>query len=201
MDEKKYIDSIFEQYAPTKELLELKEEISINLHENITEHLRAGLSKQEAFLKAKEDLGDVEQILVGFRKKENNIWKLIYYILSLSMVVGFFVVIITFFSQIGWEGAFLALGCMYPFFVIQPAYVLWYKMKKNQNMGWRNFTGITLVFLLFFVINILESLVREKYYFGSIQQGLENASFEIVLAIFLLCITIYAWNKNKMNEK
>lgn len=201
MDEKKYIDSIFAQYAPTKELLELKEEIFINLHENITEHIKAGLGKQEAFLKAIEDLGDVEQILGGFPKKENNIWKFIYYILGFSMVVGFFVAMITFFSQIGWEGAFLALGCMYPFFVIQPAYILWYKMKKTQNRGWRNLTGITLVFFLFFFINILESLVREKYYFGSVQQGLENVSVEMVLAIFLLCITIYAWNKNKINEK
>lgn len=197
MDEKKYIDSIFEQYVPTKELLELKEEIAVNLHENIIELLKTGLSKEEAFFQAKEDLGDVEQILVEFPKKENRILKSIYYVLGLSMIVGLIIILITFLSQIGWKGTFLALGCMYPFLVIQPAYIFWYKMKKTQRMGWRNLAGITLAFFLFFFINILESLAREKYYFNSVRQGFAYLSFELVLAICLLCITIYAFKKCK----
>jgi len=35
MDEKEYLNHLFDQYVQTQELLELKEEVSINLHENI----------------------------------------------------------------------------------------------------------------------------------------------------------------------
>ena len=133
MDERKYLNNIFDQYVQTQELLELKEEIYTNLHESILENLKEGLNKEEAFLKAVEDLGDMEQILGEFSKKKENIWKWLYYISSVSIVVGFFGALITFFDQIGWDGAFWALGCLYPFCVVQFAYIIWYRIGKVKK--------------------------------------------------------------------
>ena len=64
---------------------------------------------------------------------KGGIWKWLYYILGVSIVIGLLVALITFFDQIGWNGAFLSLGCLYPFCVIQPAYILWYKMEKTKK--------------------------------------------------------------------
>lgn len=133
MNEKEYLDQIFDQYVPTKELLELKEEISINLHESIVDYLKEGMDKQEAFSKAVEDLGELDQIMGRFIKKKANIWKWLYYISGVSIIIGILVALITFFDQIGWNGAFLSLGCLYPFCVIQSAYILWYKMEKTKK--------------------------------------------------------------------
>ena len=90
MDEKEYLNHLFDQYVQTQELLELKEEVSINLHENIVAYLKEGLNKKEAFLKAVEDLGELEQILGEFAKKKENIWKWLYYISVTSIIIGLF---------------------------------------------------------------------------------------------------------------
>ena len=135
MDEKEYLNHLFDQYVQTQELLELKEEVSINLHENIVAYLKEGLNKKEAFLKAVEDLGELEQILGEFAKKKENIWKWLYYISVTSIIIGLFFGVITFLDQIGWNGAFLALGCLYPFCVVQSAYIIWYKIGKQKRLG------------------------------------------------------------------
>ena len=186
MDEKEYLNHLFDQYVQTQELLELKEEVSINLHENIVAYLKEGLNKKEAFLKAVEDLGELEQILGEFAKKKENIWKWLYYISVTSIIIGLFFGVITFLDQIGWNGAFLALGCLYPFCVVQSAYIIWYKIGKAKKTGWNNLTGITVSVFLFLIINIVESIFREKYYYGSMLQGLENVAAEIMLAAISL---------------
>lgn len=201
MDEKEYLNHLFDQYVQTQELLELKEEVSINLHENIVAYLKEGLNKKEAFLKAVEDLGELEQILGEFAKKKENIWKWLYYISVTSIIIGLFFGVITFLDQIGWNGAFLALGCLYPFCVVQSAYIIWYKIGKAKKTGWNNLTGITVSVFLFLIINIVESIFLEKYYYGSMLQGLENVAAEIMLAAISLSIAIYAWRKSKVNEK
>jgi len=163
--------------------------------------LKEGLNKKEAFLKAVEDLGELEQILGEFAKKKENIWKWLYYISVTSIIIGLFFGVITFLDQIGWNGAFLALGCLYPFCVVQSAYIIWYKIGKAKKTGWNNLTGITVSVFLFLIINIVESIFREKYYYGSMLQGLENVAAEIMLAAISLSIAIYAWRKSKVNEK
>ena len=68
-------------------------------------------------------------------------------------------------------------------------------------MGWRNLTGIASAVSFFFIINIVESMVREKYYYGSMVQGLEKVAAELVLVVLSLIIAIYAWKRNKIIEK
>ena len=48
MNEKEYLNHLFDQYVQTQELLELKEEVAINLHESIVDYLKEGLNKKEA---------------------------------------------------------------------------------------------------------------------------------------------------------
>lgn len=197
MDEKEYLNRIFNQYVQTQELLELREEISQNLHESITDYLKEGLTKQAAFSKAVEDLGELEQILDGFAKKSVNVWKYLYYIASVSIGIGLIVACVTFLDQIGWKGGFLALGCLYPFCIVQSAYILWYKAGKAKKTVWNNVAGIASAVFLFFLVNVVETIFREKYYYDSFRQGIETLAAEIAIAIIAMWITIYACRKNR----
>lgn len=197
MDEKEYVNRIFNQYIQTQELLELKEEISQNLHENIMDYLKQGLTKQAAFSKAVEDLGELEQILGGFSRKSADVFKWIYYIASVSAGIGLIIACVTFFEQIGWNGGFLALGCLYPFSIVQSAYILWYKVGKAKKTVWNNVAGIATAVFLFFLVNVVETIFREKYYCDSFKQGIENSAAEIAIAIVALGIAIFAYRRNK----
>lgn len=201
MDEKEYVNRIFNQYVQTQELLDLKEEISLNLHESIKDYMKEGLTKEVSFSKAIEDLGELEQILTEFKKKSTNVWKWLYYIACGCVGIGLIFACVTFLDQIGWKGGFLALGCLYPFCIVQFSYILWYKASKLQRTVWNNIAGIASAICLFFLVNVLETILREKYYYGDIKLGIENSAMEIALTAIAAVILIYAWGRRKVNTR
>jgi len=74
---KEYVDSLFSDIYETKQLKELKEEVSVNLMEKINDYTANGESKESAFEKAKEELGDMSELIeslkkVSSEKKEDN---------------------------------------------------------------------------------------------------------------------------------
>lgn len=195
MDEKEYVNRIFDQYVQTQELLDLKEEVSLNLHESINDYKKDGFTKEVAFSKAIEDLGELEPLLTEFKKKSTNVWKWLYYFACGSVVIGLIFAGITFLEQIGWKGGFLALGCLYPFCIVQFSYILWYRASKLQRTVWNNIAGIATAVFLFFLINVLEMILREKYYYDEITLGIENSAIEIGILAIATVITIYAWRR------
>lgn len=65
---KKYVDNLFLDIYDTKELRELKEEISANLLEKVNDLVSNGKNEEEAFREAVSNLGDMDE-LVGNLKR------------------------------------------------------------------------------------------------------------------------------------
>jgi hypothetical protein len=69
---KKYIDSLFSDIHETKQLKELKEEVSANLMEKVNDYIANGTSEENAFEKAKDELGDMNELIEGLKKVSIN---------------------------------------------------------------------------------------------------------------------------------
>lgn len=65
---KKYVDDLFSDIYDTKQLRELKEEVSANLSEKINDFVASGFSKEDAFKKAVSSLGDMSELVESLRK-------------------------------------------------------------------------------------------------------------------------------------
>lgn len=64
----KYVDSLFTDIYETKQLRELKEEISANLLEKINDFIASGDQADAAFKKAVSDLGDMRELVDSLKK-------------------------------------------------------------------------------------------------------------------------------------
>ena len=69
---KKYVDSLFLDIYETKQLQELKEEISANLLERINDLVDSGSSVDEAFKKAVSNLGDMNELVENLKDASND---------------------------------------------------------------------------------------------------------------------------------
>lgn len=65
---KKYVDNLFSDIYETRQLRELKEEISGNLLEKVSDLVASGKSEDEAFKKGISDLGDMSELVENLRK-------------------------------------------------------------------------------------------------------------------------------------
>ncbi len=65
---KKYVDGLFSDIYDTKQLKELKEEVSANLLEKINDYIAAGHSEEESFEKAAAELGDMSELVENLKK-------------------------------------------------------------------------------------------------------------------------------------
>ncbi|HWI54480.1 MAG TPA: permease prefix domain 1-containing protein [Desulfobacteria bacterium] len=65
---KKYVDDLFSDIYDTKQLGELKEEVSANLIEKVNDFISSGESKEDAFNKAVSGLGDMSELVENLRK-------------------------------------------------------------------------------------------------------------------------------------
>ena len=65
---KKYVDGLFADIYETKQLLELKEEISANLLEKVNDLVAGGNSEEIAFNKAVSSLGDMNELIGNLKK-------------------------------------------------------------------------------------------------------------------------------------
>jgi hypothetical protein len=69
---KKYVDSLFSGIYDTKQLRELKEEVSANLMEKINDYIAGGSSEASAFSKAASELGDMSELIDSLKKVSIN---------------------------------------------------------------------------------------------------------------------------------
>lgn len=65
---KRYVDNLFLEIYQTKELNELKEEMTSNLLEKIKDFIDNGHGENEAFNKSVSDLGDTSELVEGLKK-------------------------------------------------------------------------------------------------------------------------------------
>lgn len=65
---KRYVDNLFSDIHDTKQLRELKEEVSANLLDKINDFITSGDNEQEAFNKAVSSLGDMSELVESLRK-------------------------------------------------------------------------------------------------------------------------------------
>lgn len=64
---KRYVDDLFSDIYDTKQLHELKEEVSANLLEKINDFIASGDDREEAFNKAVSGLGDMSELVENLR--------------------------------------------------------------------------------------------------------------------------------------
>ena len=75
---KKYVDNIFSDIHDTKQLQELKEEVSANLLEKVNDYIENGNNEDDAFKKAISSIGDMSELVENLKKasyiktQENN---------------------------------------------------------------------------------------------------------------------------------
>ncbi|KYH28214.1 permease prefix domain 1-containing protein [Clostridium colicanis] len=65
---KKYVDNLFADIYDTKQLSELKEEISANLLEKINDLRASGMKEDEAFNEAVSSLGNMDELVENLKK-------------------------------------------------------------------------------------------------------------------------------------
>ncbi len=59
----KHIETLFQPYEKTEELLEFKSEILLNLTDRYNDYLEEGLSQEDAFDKTIQSIGDMAQLI------------------------------------------------------------------------------------------------------------------------------------------
>jgi hypothetical protein len=68
---KKYVDDLFVDIYDTKQLRELKEEVTANLIEKVNDLVANGINKDEAFKNAVSSLGDMGELVENLKKASN----------------------------------------------------------------------------------------------------------------------------------
>lgn len=72
---KKYVDDLFSDIYETKQLRELKEEVSANLLDKISDFVKSGYSEDDAFKKAVSSLGDMNELVESLKRASKEKFK------------------------------------------------------------------------------------------------------------------------------
>ena len=145
---KKYVDNLFSGIYETKELNELKEEISSNLLEKIKDFIDDGYSENEAFNKAISDLGNMSELVEGlkkaserkayedmYKKQPINKKHVIGYILASAILLfGIMVSGITYFDA---KDLLSAIGTLMPLLIVSVGIFVYFGLTQEtkQNYG------------------------------------------------------------------
>jgi len=65
-----WVDGRFAGFAQTDKVREQKEELETHMVDRIREHMANSMDFEQAFIAAKEDLGDLDELLTGFEHKK-----------------------------------------------------------------------------------------------------------------------------------
>lgn len=113
-----------------------------------------------------------------------------------SILLGILLAFMTFMNYGGLLGAFLAVGTLYPFVILQTAYVTWYIGRERKNI-WNIVASVTCAAFLFLIIDIAENIMCTLYY-GDKWNGLaQTYSGQIIFAVLFLMIMLFALVQNK----
>ena len=65
-----WVDGLFAGFAQTDEVREQKEELQTHITDRVKEHMANSMDFDRAFAMAKEDLGDLDELLASFERKK-----------------------------------------------------------------------------------------------------------------------------------
>lgn len=171
---KGYVDNLFSEIYQTKELNELKEEITSNLLEKIKDFIDNGHGENEAFNKAVSDLGDTSELVEGLKKaSKQKIYEDMhtkqpidkkhvfgYVIASTVLLFGIMLSGITY-SEV--KDLLSAVGALMPFIVISTGLFVYFGLtqetKQNYGMKWKRAMGYSLATMMLLLGILLTGLV------------------------------------------
>lgn len=153
MQAESYVDRLFAGYEDTPELLDFKEEITVNLKERIKELQSKGLGPDAAFEKAVAELGDITKIADEIsRRKRNEVISRMYFrtmpaldnvhVIGYVVAAGVFLfgVVTSLSIYFSSRDAFLAIASLMPF--VTPSVgafvflLLTQETRRNMPMRW-----------------------------------------------------------------
>lgn len=113
-----------------------------------------------------------------------------------SILLGIILAVTTVLNYGGLFGAFLAVGTLYPFVILQTAYVVWYAGRERKNI-WNIVAAVTCAAFMFLAIDIAENILSAINYRSDWQGSVQADSAQIVFAVLFLVIMIFSMVQNK----
>ena len=129
-------------------------------------------------------------------KKKIGILTLLYWACIGCMIFGILFAILTFMNYGGLFGAFLAVGTLYPFVILQCAYVVGYLGRARKNI-WNIVAAVTCAAVLFLAIDIAENIMCTIYYRDSYDSLGQMYSGQIIFAVLFFIIMVFALVQNR----
>lgn len=129
-------------------------------------------------------------------KKKISILTVLYWACIGCVILGILFAILTFIDYGGLFGAFLAVGTLYPFVILQSAYMVWYCGRQRKNI-WNIVAAVTCAAVLFLAIDIAENIMCTIYYrdsYGSLGQMYAG---QIIFAILFFLMMVFALVQNR----
>lgn len=113
-----------------------------------------------------------------------------------SILFGIILAVTTLMNYGGLFGAFLAVGTLYPFVILQTAYVVWYIGRERKNI-WNIVAAVTCAAVMFLAIDIAENILSAMNYRSDWSGKIQTYSGQIIFAVLFLIIMIFALIQNK----
>lgn len=179
---KNYVDPLFSNIHETKQLRELKEEISTNLLDKINDFIAHGRNPDEAFHQAVADLGDMSELIESLKKASDakgneNLFPIGkkhvigYVTASAVLLIGMMVGGIVCLQQKGW---LVALAFFMPFILVAaPIYIYFGLTQETATDYGMNHKRA-----------LLYSLASEILLFGVFASGIEHFQNQSIVVVF-----------------
>jgi hypothetical protein len=183
---KKHVDNLFTDIYETKQLRELKEEISANVLEKIHDLIASGYSADAAFQKAVSDLGDMSELIGSLKKASEakvseNMFKPVpidkkhiigYVTASVSLLLGLMFAGFVYLQQ---KELPTALAYLMPFVLVSAPLFIYFGLTQEtqQDYGMTSKRALTY------------SVASEIFLFGAVASGIEYFQGQNLAIIFL----------------
>ena len=69
-----YVEDLFKNAPTTRDILDIKEELAYNLNEKFEELVRGGISKENAFQKVTEGVGNIQELIMEAQKPKSRMF-------------------------------------------------------------------------------------------------------------------------------
>lgn len=184
-----YIDTTFNQYKKSSELLRLKEEISSNLKENILSKQKQGMSEEAASQSAIEELGDLSALLTGYPRNDS-LYRILHWVSMGCIALGLLLTLFTYLGQPNLRGSYLAVGILHPFVDLQVAYLVWENKQYFRNI-FRNIAAVSTAIGVFLTIDTLSSCLGYQHLNHTLEGIGPIISSEVFLAVAAFAAVLF----------
>ncbi|TDT50262.1 permease prefix domain 1-containing protein [Fonticella tunisiensis] len=211
---KKYVDNLFSEIYETKQLRELKEEISANLLERINDLIASGNSEEEAFKKAVSSLGDMDELVENLKKAsqeklQQNMFEaealdkkhLIAYITASAILL--FGIMTTGIVYLRNKDLMATTGTLMPFLIVSVLIFMYFGLTQETKHSYGMRPGRALLYCLATAILLFGIFSTGFVYFSGRKLFEVVASFMpfvIPSAVIFIYLGLTEKNRTKMND-